>query len=232
MTRILVLVPGLALTDRDPAPPLDADVVLAWRAVPAVCAGASAAERAVAEVAMLEAGLGAERERFDAVVIDSFADVGLKPLRAVLGIPVVGPGRTALLHALTLGGRFGIVAPRSGLEGARAALRDAGLEGRCAALIAAEGEGEDLADAARACLAAGAQAICLGDTRLDPAGVRAAVPIPVVAPLPLAIAFAENLLALGLRHSPRAHPAPMVRKDDLLAGLARAAEAVNGGCAA
>ena len=58
---------------------------------------------------MLEAGLTAQKEGFDAVCIDTMSDSGVAALRAVLDIPVIGPGRATLLSALLLGDKFGML---------------------------------------------------------------------------------------------------------------------------
>ena len=44
-------------------------------------------------LAILEAGLTAELDGFDAVCIDTMSDSGVAALRSSLSIPVVGPGR-------------------------------------------------------------------------------------------------------------------------------------------
>jgi hypothetical protein len=43
--------------------------------------------------------------------------------------------------------------------------------------------------------------------------------VPVVDPGPVGLALLESFLALRLRHSRRAHPEPMVRKDALVRAL-------------
>ena len=49
------------------------------------------------------AGLDAEKEGFSAVCIDTMSDSGVSALRSVLSIPVIGPGRTSMLTAMSLG---------------------------------------------------------------------------------------------------------------------------------
>jgi Asp/Glu/hydantoin racemase len=53
--------------------------------------------------------LGAERAGYDAFVIGHFQEPGLAEARAAVGIPVIGLGEAAMLHALTLGRRIGLV---------------------------------------------------------------------------------------------------------------------------
>jgi Asp/Glu/hydantoin racemase len=55
------------------------------------------------------AALAAEREGFDAYAIMSIPDVGLRECRAVVDIPVVGYGESAMLTACALGEKFGVL---------------------------------------------------------------------------------------------------------------------------
>ena len=57
----------------------------------------------------ITAALSAERERFDAYAIMSIPDIGLREARAVVDIPVVGYGESAMLMACALGARFGVL---------------------------------------------------------------------------------------------------------------------------
>jgi len=52
----------------------------------------------------------AEREGFDAAVVGCFGDTGVKEARAVVEMPVIGAGETAILFACQLGRRLGIIA--------------------------------------------------------------------------------------------------------------------------
>ena len=61
------------------------------------------------DLSAFEAGLDAQEEGYDAVCIDTMTDSGVAPLRSVLDIPVIGPGRVSYLTALMLGQRFSIV---------------------------------------------------------------------------------------------------------------------------
>ena len=70
----------------------------------------SASDMALAEIGVLEAGLKAEEQGFDAVCIDTVSDSGLAALRSELSIPVIGPGKASILMAMMLGKRFSILA--------------------------------------------------------------------------------------------------------------------------
>src|SRR5690606_41019285 len=63
----------------------------------------------LADITIFEAGLKAQEEGFDALCIDTMSDSGVAALRSMLDIPVVGPGRVAMLTAATLGERFSIL---------------------------------------------------------------------------------------------------------------------------
>src|SRR5215831_17667181 len=56
-----------------------------------------------------EAGMKAEEEGFDAVVMDTVSDSGLYAMRSRLTIPVIGPGQVSYAVAQMLGKRFSIV---------------------------------------------------------------------------------------------------------------------------
>jgi Asp/Glu/hydantoin racemase len=60
-------------------------------------------------VQCVDAALRAEDEGYDVFVVGHFQDSGLDEARAAVGIPVVGMGEASMLHALTLGRRFGLV---------------------------------------------------------------------------------------------------------------------------
>src|SRR5438874_1210448 len=53
-------------------------------------------EALVFDMYIVEAGLRAEEEGYDAVVMDTVSDSGLSALRSRLSIPVIGPGPVAL----------------------------------------------------------------------------------------------------------------------------------------
>lgn len=57
----------------------------------------------------IHAAVAAERALYDAFVLGHFQEPGLEETRAVLDVPVVGLGESALLCALTLGRRIGLV---------------------------------------------------------------------------------------------------------------------------
>ena len=66
-------------------------------------------EDLIFEMFIVEAGLRAEAEGFDAVVMDTVSDSGLWALRSRLSIPVLGPGLVSYVVAIMLGRRFSII---------------------------------------------------------------------------------------------------------------------------
>ena len=66
-------------------------------------------EALVFDMYITEAGLRAEDEGFDAVIMDTVSDSGLWALRSRLTIPVIGPGLVSYAVGMILGKRFSIV---------------------------------------------------------------------------------------------------------------------------
>jgi allantoin racemase len=185
------------------------------------------------DVAILEAGLGAEADGYDAVVIDTASDSGVDALRSMLDIPVVGPGRASLLFALTLGRSFGVLAQwEPALARMRKSLDDWGLTNYCAgvehfdtepdfATLIGDKRDEVFPRMEAACLRlveSGADVICLGSTTMHEAHgyLDGRLPIPVINPGPLSYKLVEILLAAGLSHSRPAFPRPLVPKEQMI----------------
>ena len=197
----------------------------------------------LADVGLFEAGMNADAEGFDAVCVDTVSDAAVAPLRSVLDIPVIGPGRTAMLTALTLGRRFGVVTMWAewiplytktikdlGIEAACAGVRAAGLKPDSKNLLTGK---EDtviprLIEAARTLIAEdGADVLMLGSTTMHQAhaALAAAVSVPVINPGPLAFKMAETAVRLRLTHSRVAHPKPRVEKRAMFKAMMDAAAA-------
>ncbi len=204
----------------------DADTHLVIRTIPgAPTKRASAQDWSLADLAVMAAGQAAQEEGFEALCLPAFGDYGVGALRSLLDIPVVTGGRGTMLHALTLGGRFGVVTAEAGRERASRLVHDYGLAAQCAGVEAFHeaGDAAELA-ACRAAVAAGAQVICLAD-RPDASADRLAalLPVPVLSPVGLCLKLAESFLGLGLSQSRRAYPEPQLRKPELIRALMAAA---------
>jgi allantoin racemase len=188
------------------------------------------------DVALFEAGKNAQEEGFDAVCIDTMSDSGMNPLRSVLDIPVIGPGRCSYLTALMLGSRFSVLTqwdPWIGLY--KKGLVEYGLADKCASIRSINmppdvenllGGKEEvvfpkLRDAGLQCIEDGAEVICIGSTTMHQAVpyLRENLPVPIINPGPLTYKLAEFVLGLGLTHSRKAYPKPLVPKLDMLEAM-------------
>ena len=200
-------------------------------------------EDLVFDMYIAEAGLRAEEEGYDAVVMDTVSDSGMYALRSRLTIPVVGPGLVSYVIGTLLGKRFSIVTmwdKWSHLYEKNLALYD--LKQKCASIRAVNippdvealftGKEEEMfakltAEAQKAIDEDGADVILLGSTTMHQAGdyMAAHLPVPVVNPGPVGIKVAEMLVQLGLSHSKVAFPSPTNIIDDRFFSLAGAGEA-------
>ena len=188
----------------------------------------------LADVSILDACKGAQAEGYDAVCIDTMSDSGLAAARSLLDIPVIAPGRASMLTALMLGERFSILIMWERWRHLyRKTLAELDLGTRCAsirsigvapdnqALLAGKEEEvfPRLLEAARACVERdGAEVILLGSTTMHQAHgyLAARLPVPVINPGPLTYRLAEAALALGLKHSRKAFPKPLLPRLDLI----------------
>ena len=201
---------------------------------------------ALADVAIAEAGLAAERDGYDALCIDTMSDSGLAALRSVLDIPVVGTARTAYTLALQLGERFSVLAMWSvWYPMYKKTLAEMGLAERCVSMRAPEvqpdnrtllaGKEEEvlplLLEAARRCVVEdGADVIVLGSTTMHAAHryLSENVEVPVVNPGPASYRFAQLSLEVALTHSRRAYRTSRQPSTDVLSAMLAGAEERRG----
>ena len=232
MKKVLVIVPfPMSQENRDQrrqqmdAVELGPDIRFDYRSARAAPRNyVSAADMALAELGILEAGIEAEAQGYDAVCIDTMSDSGVAALRSELSIPVIGPGRASVLMAMMLGKRFSIIAMwphwRHLYE---KTLAELGLDHACASIRALDvtpdnqgllaGKEDDIFPAlealARACIDEDrAEVILLGSTTMHQAHayLAARLPVPVINPGPMTYKLAEAVLGLGLSHSRAAYP--------------------------
>ena len=188
----------------------------------------------LADLSILDACKSAQAEGYDAVCIDTMSDSGLAAARSLLDIPVIAPGRASMLTALMLGERFSILIMWDRWRHLyRKTIAELGLGARCASIrsigVAPDNQsllaGKEeqvfplLLDAARACIEHdGAEVILLGSTTMHQAHgyLASRLPVPVINPGPLTYKLAETALALGLRHSRKAFPQPLVPRPDMI----------------
>lgn len=201
-------------------------------------------EDLVFDMYIAEAGLRAEEEGYDAVLMDTVSDSGLFALRSRLSIPVFGPGLVSYAVAIMLGKRFSIITmwdKWTHLYEKNFALYD--LKHKCASVRAVNippdvealftGKEEEMfakltEEGRRAIEEDGADVLLLGSTTMHQAGeyMSAHLPAPVVNPGPVAIKMVETMVQLGLSHSKVAFPSPSSNIDDRFFSLAGAGAAV------
>jgi Asp/Glu/hydantoin racemase len=197
-------------------------------------------EDLVFDMYIAEAGLRAEEEGYDAVIMDTVSDSGLWALRSRLSIPVIGPGLVSYAVGILLGKRFSIVTMWDKwvhLYEKNLALYD--LKQKCASVRAVNippdvealftGKEEEMfatltEEARKAIEEDGADVILLGSTTMHQAGDYMAehLPAPVINPGPVAIKLTEAFVQLGLTHSKVAFPSPSTTLDDRFFSLASA----------
>jgi Asp/Glu/hydantoin racemase len=202
-------------------------------------------EDLVFDMYITEAGLRAEEEGYDAVVMDTVSDSGMYALRSRLEIPVIGPGLVSYLVGILLGKRFSIITmwdKWTHLYEKNFALYD--LKQKCASIRAVNippdvealftGKEEEMfakltAEAQKAIDEDGAGVILLGSTTMHQAGdyMSEHLPAPVVNPGPVAIKLTEAIVQLGLTHSKVDFPSPSTIIDDRFFSLAGAGVEVS-----
>jgi allantoin racemase len=195
-------------------------------------------EALIFDMYIVEAGVRAEEEGYDAVVMDTVSDSGMYALRSRLEIPVIGPGLVSYLFGVLLGKRFSIITmwdKWTHLYEKNLALYD--LRQKCASIRAVNippdvealftGKEEEMfekltAEAQNAIDEDGAGVILLGSTTMHQAGdyMSAHLPAPVVNPGPVAIKLTEAIVQLGLTHSKVDFPSPSTIIDDRFFSLA------------
>ncbi|HEY1370634.1 MAG TPA: aspartate/glutamate racemase family protein [Gaiellaceae bacterium] len=195
-------------------------------------------EALIFDMYITEAGLRAEEEGYDAVLMDTVSDSGLYALRSRLSIPVFGPGLVSYAVATMLGKRFSIVTMwdqwrhiyEKNLDTYHlwekcASIRAVNIPPDVEALFA--GKEDEMftkltAEAQKAIDEDGADVILLGSTTMHQAGdyMSAHLPCPVINPGPVAIKLTETLVQLGLTHSKVAFPSPTNIIDDRFFSLA------------
>ncbi|PPD13622.1 MAG: Asp/Glu/hydantoin racemase [Methylobacterium sp.] len=218
MTRILILNPNMTeamtirLTEvaaRVASPGTAIASATAPRGFPYI---SSRAEAQIAGAIALE--MLAERQgQFDAAIIAAFGDPGLIAARELFDEPVIGMSEAAMLTALMLGKRFGIVSFAARMAPwYEECVEMHGLTGRCAGVfcldepissvadVAAE-KSEALVTLSGRAIAAGADVVILAGAPLAglAAEVAPLIPVPLVDQAQAALKQAETLVALKPR---------------------------------
>jgi allantoin racemase len=197
-------------------------------------------EDLVFDMYIAEAGLRAEEEGYDAVIMDTVSDSGMYALRSRLSILVIGPGLVSYAVGIILGKKFSIVTmwdKWTHLYEKNLAVYDLGQ--KCASVRAVNippdvealftGKEEEMfakltEEGRKAIEEDGADVILLGSTTMHQAGdyMSAHLPAPVINPGPVAIKLTEAFVQLGLTQSKVAFPPPSTIIDDRFFSLASA----------
>ena len=179
-------------------------------------------DEAFAAAEMVKESIKAEKEGYDAIVIYCFSDVGIDAIRENVSIPVVGPGETSLAAASMLCNRFTVLTsesiniPRT----YRRLWKNAIARDKMAAVRALDIPIGELRKDAKAtetylksvCEAAvkedHADGIILGCLSMAGYGkqLEAELPIKVIDPAFLAVAYAELCARLHLAHVAAVYP--------------------------
>ena len=201
----------------------------------------SQADMVLADIGVLETGLSAEKEGFSAICVDTMSDSGVAALRSVLSIPVIGPGRTSMLAALSLGNKFSIVTmwqkwkhfymktlTELGVENALASVRAIDVTPDNQALLS--GKEEEIfplleSAALQAIEKDGAEIIILGSTTMHQSHsyLSARLNVPIINPGPLTYKTIELLLDTELTHSRKTYPISQVSRDQMIKTMLDAA---------
>ncbi len=196
----------------------------------------SRADVGMAIPGVMKAALIAESERFDACIINCFADPGVTAAREIVKIPVVGPGESSLLIGAMLGVTIGIITVTSELiplieESARAI----GISSKIVSIRAVDIPVLELDDKSRLIesfiresidsIREGAHVIIAGCTGM--VGLAREVKnslmargydVPIVDPQGAAMVCAEGLVRLSTYHSSLSYSRPSYKEsnDDVL----------------
>lgn len=188
-------------------------------------------DMAIMEHAVIQAGIRAEQEGFDAVCINTMSDSGLSALRSRLAIPVLSPALASYQLAGMLGKRFSVITmwPRwfplyqktvteYGMQDRLASVRAINVRPDSQALLQGkEAEVFDLLlrESRLAIEEDGADVIILGSTTMHQSHRFLAdnLDVPVLNPGVIAYKQCELLLELGLTHSKHAFPSPETVQD-------------------
>ena len=195
-------------------------------------------DEAVNSIGVLELAEKAQNEGFDGVFIECMLDLGLEAAREKLYIPVVGPGRIAMLCAGDLADTFSVVTVlENSISPFKHLASSTGLRDRLVSVRSIEIPVVSLKDNARllptllnesvlAIEEDGAHAIILGCTRMLGAekkltrllAERGHI-VPVISGIPLGLKYLEMLIHLDLSQSKLSYMTPPEKKVDFREGI-------------
>ncbi|MFX0124092.1 MAG: aspartate/glutamate racemase family protein [Candidatus Hodarchaeota archaeon] len=164
----------------------------------------------------------AEKDKFDAVVIDCMGDPALHAAREITEIPVVGPGEASFVLASIIGYKFSVLVVLKGvIPRFENKIRMYGFIDRLASVRSIEipvlrlekdekTQNTLLVEARKAIKEDGADTIILGCTGMLGMAkeLQEALGIPVIDPTVASLKMAETLVDMEISHSKRAYPYP------------------------
>ena len=183
-------------------------------------------EFALADAFVIEAGMSAESEGYDAVCVNSMSDSGVGALRSLLKIPVLGCAHTSFLTACMLGKKFSVLTmwepwkllcdkaiAAEGLHHRLASIRSIDVRPDTEALLSGKEEivfGKLEEAGHRAIEEDGAEVLILGSTTMHQshAYLVERMPVPVINPGLVAFELCLMFLDLGLTHSKKTYKPP------------------------
>lgn len=238
MARVAYLVPGTGLGDDELArrERIANELTTADVTVVTVDEGPSSIESAVEEAWCVVGELRRAqeiRDEFDAIVIGCFGDPGLRPLRELLDIPVVGPAEATAYTAAQIADRFSwITILEETVPMSREQVHEYGLTDQCASVRSVDApvesidhQSDDLVErmvtvGTQAVEEDGAEALFPGCMSLSFAQrheeIQERVGVPFLDPATIALEQANTWARHGIVQSKQTFPAPNFTK---LAGL-------------
>ncbi len=171
---------------------------------------------------ILKKVLDAEKDAFDAVIIDCMGDPALYAAREITQIPIVGPGEASLALAYIIGHKYSVLVVLKGvIPRFENKIRMYGFLERLASVRSIEIpvlrlEKEEkiqntlLVEARKAIEEDGADTIILGCTGILGIAneLQETLGIPVIDPTVASLKMAEALVEMEISHSKRAYPYP------------------------
>lgn len=173
------------------------------------------------------------QDNYDAVILGCAGDPGLRPLRELSKIPVIGPAESAFHIACMMGDQFGVItileAGMPSKFATLALLREYGLEHKCASVQFVDlpvlgirenkkAATEQVQAKAIAAKQEGASVLVYGCMSISflmiDEIVEEASGLPVANPVKTAVKTAEMFAELGLKHSRFTYPAADFQKLD------------------
>lgn len=183
----------------------------------------SAYDEALAIPGILDLTLKAEREGYDAVIIDCMGDPGLEAAREIVKIPVIGPCQASIAFASMLCAKFSVVTilrnvvPLFHELTKKYGVTDKIVSVRCIDIPVLELEKNMekvrsllLSESKKAIEDDYAEAIILGCTGMIGLAeeIKQKLNVPVIDPAPTALKMAEVMIKLGVSHSKITYPKP------------------------